>query len=86
MLARILVAPVTGTVRGIPTELPLDAGDGLPQPCAASFDGESGWTQDFEGEPVPDIESSRDRPGSPYDIVGFDVEPGDAVFFSTLRW
>ena len=47
-----------------------------------SFDGESGWTQDFEGEPVPDIEASRHRAGSPYDIVGFDVEPGDAVFFS----
>ena len=38
VLTRILVAPVTRTVRGIPTELILDAGDGLPQPCAASFD------------------------------------------------
>ena len=38
VLARILVAPVTRTVRGIPTELPLAAGDGLPEPCAASFD------------------------------------------------
>ena len=38
VLNRILVAPVTRTVRGIPTELPLDAEDGLPEPCAASFD------------------------------------------------
>ncbi len=38
VLTRILVAPVTRTVRGIPTELPLDADDGLPQSCAASFD------------------------------------------------
>ena len=38
VLTRILVAPVTRTVRGIPTELPLDPGDGLPQSCAASFD------------------------------------------------
>ncbi|MCY3787094.1 MAG: type II toxin-antitoxin system PemK/MazF family toxin [bacterium] len=38
VLTRILVAPVTRTVRGIPTELILDADDGLPQPCAASFD------------------------------------------------
>ena len=30
-----------------------------------SFDGESGWTQDFEGEPVPDIESSHHRVGEP---------------------
>lgn len=38
VLTRILVAPVTRTVRGIPTELSLDADDGLPQSCAASFD------------------------------------------------
>ena len=38
VLNRILVAPVTRTVRGIPTELPLDAEDGLPESCAASFD------------------------------------------------
>ena len=38
VLNRILVAPITRTVRGIPTEIPLDAEDGLPEPCAASFD------------------------------------------------
>ncbi len=34
----IIVAPITMTVRGIPTEVPLDVGDGLPYPCAASLD------------------------------------------------
>ena len=38
VLNRILVAPVTRTLRGIPTELPLDTDDGMPEPCAASFD------------------------------------------------
>ena len=38
VLNRILVAPVTRTVRGIPTEIPLDAEDGLRHPCVASFD------------------------------------------------
>jgi len=38
VLTRILVAPVTRTVRGIPTDLPLDLDDGLPESCAASFD------------------------------------------------
>ena len=47
-----------------------------------SFDGEAGWTDDFEGEPMPDIEAARHRGDSRYDIVGFDVEPGDAIFFS----
>ena len=34
----ILVAPITRTVRGIPTEIPLDEEHGVDQPCAASFD------------------------------------------------
>lgn len=38
VLTWIVVAPVTRTVRKIPTEIPLDAEDGLPEPCAATFD------------------------------------------------
>ena len=34
----IVVAPVTRTVRGIPTEIPLDTEHGLDVPGAASFD------------------------------------------------
>lgn len=37
-LSRPLVAPLTTRVRGIPTEVPLDEDDGLPQPCVASLD------------------------------------------------
>jgi mRNA interferase MazF len=37
-LTSLLVAPVTTTVRGIPTEVVLDADDGLPRRCAANFD------------------------------------------------
>ena len=33
-----MVAPITRTVRGIPTEVALDTDDGLPFLCAASFD------------------------------------------------
>lgn len=38
VLRWVLVAPITRTVRGIPTELPLDRDDGLAEPCAATFD------------------------------------------------
>ncbi len=34
----LVVAPVTRTVRGIPTEVLLDRSEGLPSPCAATFD------------------------------------------------
>ena len=38
VLNSVLAAPVTRTVRGIPTELPLGPDDGMPADCAASFD------------------------------------------------
>ena len=38
VLRRLVVAPITRTVRGIATEVALDSDDGLAHPCAASFD------------------------------------------------
>ena len=38
VLTSIVVAPITRTVRGIPTEVSLGPEQGLPEPCAASFD------------------------------------------------
>ncbi len=38
VLGRIVVAPVTRTVRGIPTEVPLGLEDGLTVDCVATFD------------------------------------------------
>jgi len=38
VLRRLVVAPITRTVRGIPTEVSLGRADGLPVACAASFD------------------------------------------------
>lgn len=37
-LNRVIVAPVTRTIRGIPTEIPLGPDDGLPVDCVATFD------------------------------------------------
>jgi mRNA interferase MazF len=38
VMQRVLVAPVTSRIRGIPSELPLGEAEGLPQPSVASFD------------------------------------------------
>jgi mRNA interferase MazF len=38
VLKRVVVAPVSRTVRGIPTEIGLGPSEGLPSDCAASFD------------------------------------------------
>lgn len=37
-LGEATVAPITRTVRGIPSEVPLGPDDGLPQHCAANLD------------------------------------------------
>ncbi|MGH9054499.1 MAG: type II toxin-antitoxin system PemK/MazF family toxin [Acidimicrobiales bacterium] len=38
VLSSVLAAPVTRTIRSIPTELLLGPEDGMPTECAASFD------------------------------------------------
>ncbi len=38
VLRSVVVAPVTRTIRRIPTELRLGPGDGMPEECAANFD------------------------------------------------
>jgi len=38
VLNRIVVAPITRTTRGIPTEVHLGPEQGLPVPCVAAFD------------------------------------------------
>ena len=38
VLNQVIAAPVTRTIRGIPTELSLGPDDGMPDECAVSFD------------------------------------------------
>ncbi len=38
VMQRVLVAPVTTRVRGVPSELGVGADEGLPRPSVASFD------------------------------------------------
>jgi mRNA-degrading endonuclease toxin of MazEF toxin-antitoxin module len=38
MLNSITIAPITSTIRSIPTEVVLTESDGLPDACAANFD------------------------------------------------
>jgi mRNA interferase MazF len=38
VLNSVTIAPITSTIRGIPTEVVLTGEDGLPHTCAANFD------------------------------------------------
>ena len=57
VLTRILVAPITRTVRGIPTELRLGPDDGLQVDCAASFDNRQPIRTSFLTERISSIQS-----------------------------
>jgi mRNA interferase MazF len=37
-LGEVTVAPVTSTIRDIPTEVPLGRADGMPRDCAVNLD------------------------------------------------
>ncbi len=37
-LGEVTVAPITSTIRDIPSEVALDAADGLPRACAVNLD------------------------------------------------
>lgn len=38
VMQRVLVAPVTSRIRGVPSELPLGQAEGLPERSVATFD------------------------------------------------
>jgi mRNA interferase MazF len=37
-LGEVTIAPITSTVRGIPSEVPLGPADGVPRDCAVNLD------------------------------------------------
>lgn len=38
LISTVLVAPITSTIRGIPSEVVLDTDDGMKRACAANLD------------------------------------------------
>lgn len=50
----------------------------LPEVFGGSANASGQWAKNQQGVPVPDIEARRNN----YDIVGFDLDPGDALIFS----
>jgi mRNA interferase MazF len=59
VLTGIVVAPVTRTVRSIPTEVALGAAEGLPVDCAASFDNLQRIRRSALTEPIGDLGTRR---------------------------
>jgi mRNA interferase MazF len=59
VLTWVLVAPITRTVRALPTEIALGPEEGLPEPCAASFDNVQPVRRSFLTERVGTLAGER---------------------------
>lgn len=59
VLTWVIVAPITRTIRGIPTEITLNADEGLREECVASFDNLQPIRRSFLSERVGSISTRR---------------------------
>jgi len=59
VLTWLVVAPVTRTVRDIPTEVALGPQEGLPEPCAATFDNLQPIRRSFLTQRVGRLDEAR---------------------------
>jgi mRNA interferase MazF len=59
VLSRVTVAPVTSTIRGIPTEVVLNQDDGMKHPCAVNLDNVTTIPQRLLGRRVASLGSDR---------------------------
>lgn len=58
-LNHVVAAPVTRTMRSIPTEVALDPDDGMPLECAVSLDNTTSVRASFLTERITTLGSSR---------------------------
>jgi len=60
-LSRVTIAPITSTVRGVPSEVALDVEDGMRQPCAANLHNVMTVRTDALGRRVAQLSARRMR-------------------------
>lgn len=59
VLKRVIVAPLTRTIRAIPTEVGLGPEDGLPEECVANFDNLENVSRALLSEPIATLSGQR---------------------------
>jgi mRNA interferase MazF len=60
-LSRVTVAPITSTIRGVPSEVALGADDGMRQPCAANLHNVMIVSQQVLGRRLTELSPRRMR-------------------------
>jgi mRNA interferase MazF len=76
VLNSVTVAPITSTIRSIPTEVVLTEDDGLPSTCAANFDNLQTVSKNNIGDRIARLTARRMRETSAAVLfaLGFDDE------------
>ncbi len=59
VLNSVTVAPITSTIRSIPTEVVLTEADGLPNSCAANFDNLQTVPKARIGSPIAHLPAAK---------------------------
>lgn len=59
VLRQIIVAPLTKTIRGIPTEVRLGKDDGVPGECVISFDNVQATSRRLLSDPMATLSGPR---------------------------
>jgi mRNA interferase MazF len=60
-LSRVSVAPITSTIREVPSEVALDVEDGMRKPCAANLHNVVTVSQDVLGRRLAQLSARRMR-------------------------
>lgn len=58
-LGEVTVAPITTTIRGIPTEVPLTRGDGMPRECVINLDHIQTVSRGRVGPPITKLSAEK---------------------------
>ena len=59
VLSQVIVAPLTKTIRGIPTEVRLGKDDGMPDECVISFDNMQTTSRGLLSDPIATLSGPR---------------------------
>ncbi len=75
VLNSVTVAPITSTIRSIPTELILTAQDGMPDTCAANFDNIQTVPKANVSQPITHLPASKMKRAA--EAIGFALALSD---------
>lgn len=59
VLHSVIAVPATRTIRGLPTEVRLDGGDGMPDACVLALDNVTLLPQAYFVEPICELSEER---------------------------